>query len=426
MSDMKPSQELLQYVPQMTLAERDRRWNATRKAMAEEGLDCLLLWGNDLFWDMGMVNVRYLTHIGSKMHAFVVFPLKGEPIVFSGLPHTNRPFSIYRSTQNWVTDIRVNLGISQVADSVKETGYEKACIGIVGFGTTLVPDNVTYKEYTTLLQQLPNATFVRATDLVERQRVIKSDEEIAMLERAGKIAYETIQTMIGSARPGVRECELYANIVHTQISKGCEPIIFHLMHSGPATAPLSDGFLQHLVHGVEQPASPTMRPLGKDDLVVTEFHTSWAGYMVAAEFSIYLGKAPKELHRIHDVAVECFYSGIEKMRPGVTCRELWEAFRRPSEKAGMDYVELGFHGHGLASPEYPSVTYKSREAPMLTGDALGDVVLQENMVFGTNIDMFDPNWRVDVGIMLGDTIQVTKDGPRRLINTPMEFPQNPV
>ncbi len=425
MNETRPSTELMQYVPQLSLAERDRRWKATRQAMAAEGLDCLLLWGNDLFWDMGMVNVRYLTQIASKLSAFVIFPLKGEPIVFTGLPHMNRPFSIYLSLQDWVHDIRVNVGIPKVGETLKELGYEKGRIGVVGYGTTLVPDNVTHRDYTALLEMLPNATFVGATELVAKQRTIKSAEEISMLEKAGKVAYETIQTMIGSARPGVRECELYADIVHSQISRGCEPVVFHLLHSGPATAPLSEG-LQHLVHGAEPPGAPTMRPLQKDDLVVTEFHTSWGGYLVAAEFSVYLGKAPKELVRLHEVARECFFSGIDKMRPGVTCRELWEAFRKPSDAAGMDYVELGFHGHGLASPDYPSVTYKSREAPMLTGDALGDVVLQENMVFGTNIDMFDPRWRTDVGIMLGDTIQVTRDGPRRLINTPMDFPQKPV
>ena len=422
MGEMKASQELLQYVPQLSIAERDRRWKATRQAMSEEGIDCLLVWGNDLFWDMGMANVRYLTHVGSKISAFVLFTLDRDPIVFTGLPHMNRPFSIYLSTQRWVSDIRVNLGIDHLAAALKELGYQKARIGVVGFGSTLVADNVTHREYVSLVEQLPNAEFVQATRLIERQRIVKSDEEIRMLERAGELANKTVEAMIASARPGVRECELYANMVSTQISNGCEPVVFNLLHSGPATAPLSEG-LQHLVHGCDQPGAPTMRPLREGDLIVTEFHTSYGGYLAATEFSVFLGKAPKELERIHDVAVECFNTGIEKMRPGVTLRELWEAFRKPSDRAGMDYVELGFHSHGLGSPEYPSVTYKPREAPMLTGDALGDFVIVENMVFGTNIDMFDPRWRTDVGIMFGDMLHVTKNGPRRLVNTPAEFPQ---
>ncbi len=425
MAEIGPSKELMQYVPRLSLAERDRRWKNTRQAMSEQGIDCLLLWGNDLFWDMGMVNVRYLSHVGTKMHAYVIFPQKGDPVVFAGLPHMNRPFSIYLSQQDWVTDIRLNTGIDHVAKVLKELGFEKARVGSVGFGSTLVRDIVPHRDYVRLTQLLPEVEIVEATDLVERQRIVKSPEEIAMLEKAGAIARKAVQTMIDSSRPGVRECELYADIVHTQISNGAEAMIFNLFHSGPATAPLSEGY-QHLVHGCEQPATPTTRPLRENDLVITEFHTAYCGYLAACEFSVFIGKPPKELQRIHDVAVECFNSGIEKMRPGVTLRELWEAFRKPSDKAGMDYVELGFHSHGMASPEYPSVTYKPREAPFLTGDYLADFVIQENQVFGTNIDMFDPNWRIDVGIMFGDMLHVTKDGPRKLVNLPLELPKNPV
>jgi hypothetical protein len=43
------------------------------------------------------------------------------------------------------------------------------------------------------------------------------------------------------------------------------------------------------------------------------------------------------------------------------------------------------------------------------------------MVFGTNIDIHDPAWRTDVGLMFGDTVVVTANGPRSLINTPRDL-----
>jgi hypothetical protein len=52
-----------------------------------------------------------------------------------------------------------------------------------------------------------------------------------------------------------------------------------------------------------------------------------------------------------------------------------------------------------------------------------DYVLRESMVFGTNIDLFDPGWKDDVGLMLGDTVVVTPQGGRRLCNVPLELPQ---
>ena len=82
----------------------------------------------------------------------------------------------------------------------------------------------------------------------------------------------------------------------------------------------------------------------------------------------------------------------------------------------MDYIELGFHGHGLSSPEYPSMAVKTGR-PEKAG--VGSLEIKENMVFATNIDIHDPAWRNDVGIMgPGETVLVTKKGPVKLIGAP--------
>ena len=56
----------------------------------------------------------------------------------------------------------------------------------------------------------------------------------------------------------------------------------------------------------------------------------------------------------------------------------------------MDFIELGLHGHGIVSPEYPTRVYKTSSSHSLAGSAEDKVVLQENMVFGTNINIHDP------------------------------------
>jgi hypothetical protein len=44
--------------------------------------------------------------------------------------------------------------------------------------------------------------------------------------------------------------------------------------------------------------------------------------------------------------------------PGRPLREVYTAFHRHVEAAGMDFVELGFRGHGLAGIEFPTVVYR--------------------------------------------------------------------
>jgi hypothetical protein len=59
---------------------------------------------------------------------------------------------------------------------------------------------------------------------------------------------------------------------------------------------------------------------------------------------------------------------------------------------------------------------------LMGGDNIPAFVLEENMVLGTNIDIHNPRWRTDVGVMLGDTVQVTAKGGRRLVGIPLELP----
>ena len=425
--------DLKEYLPQFSLEERNRRWAAVWGEMGLNDLDCLLLIGNDRMFGMGNSNIRYLTQIcGQRMGAAVIFPLDGTPVVFASPPHMHdKPFPVYKAFNNWIFETRSMGGLKPVVESLKDLGYEKGNIGLVGFKGAFKSSTIGYQEYQFLLTELPRANFIEATPILDRMRMTKSKEEIVMLKKSGEIARLKIDSMIKMAVPGVKECELYAEMIKTEISHGGEALIFNLLASGSVT---DTEHIQHLLHGRGQPLSPTTRPLKKGDLIITEFHTSYGGYLTACEKSVFIGKPPKELTRIYDVCLECFERGIQKLRPGVTVREAAEAFREPARKADMDYIELGFHGHGLSSPEFPTIVYapKKLETGFDTETLLSEgwtgvygsdaFELKENMVFGTNIEIQDPAWRSDVGIMgPGDTIWITEKGPIKLVETSLEF-----
>jgi Xaa-Pro aminopeptidase len=388
------------------------------------GVDVLLILGNDIWFDMGMANLRYLTQIGSKTGAHGVFFLDRDPIVWNARPHSSRPTNMHLLTQEWVSDIRPVSGAADVAAAIRESGLGKGRIGLVGYGNAIVTTaTLLHGDVLAYRTELPGFDFIDANWTVERARLIKSDEEIAMLVKAGAIARKTVDTMIAAARPGITEAGLFAKLIETQISNGAEPQIFHLLSSGPVEHPPLE--LWHLLHGSEQPAVPTMRPLADGDIVVTEFHTQYGGYLAATEFSVYVGrKAPQRLLDIHKVCVECLQASQEALRAGNTLRQAWDAIRYPAKKAGMEFVELGFHGHGMGSPEFPCVVYPLGFGPdTMNGYRIEEFVFEEGMVFGNNIDVFDPKWKPDVGCMFGDMMLVRKDGGQRLVNVPLELPQ---
>ena len=91
-------------------------------------------------------------------------------------------------------------------------------------------------------------------------------------------------------------------------------------------------------------------------------------------------------------------------------------------KHKLSWIELGMHGHGLGSPEIPVTIYLGMDPnDWKTSKIHEDVIFEENMVVGTNIDLYDSAYRKDVGTMFGDTVLI-KDTPELLVNTPQVLP----
>lgn len=408
-----------EHFPRLSLEERDRRWDGIRKRMIFAGIDCLVFLGTDMYWDMGIANLRYVTGVGAKMGSRALFFLDAEPVVYNAVPHMSRPFHAQQTVQEWVGDIRILRGPTEIAAELRDRGLDRSKIGIVGFSSTVLPASVFVDvELQGLRASLPDARLVDFGYALEEMRLVKSDEEIRLMRRGGEIARKVVDAMVETARPGVPEAAVYAEMVKTQIANGGEPNIFNLMTSGPVEHPPTE--IWHLLHGSDQPVSPTMRPLAEGDNVISEFHTKYGGYLVHTEYTVHVGsRVPKQLQRIWDISVECLDISQEMMRPGVAIRELLEALRRPVAKAGLEWVELGFHAMGLVSPEFPSVVYEPGFGlPAANGSKIGDVLLEEGMTFGNNIDLFDPTWKPDVGCVLSDFMVVREGGAELLVGTP--------
>ena len=115
--------------PTLSVKERDRRWSKLRDLMKKEKIDCLLVAGLRSREQLD----RYITN--DSRGGFVIFPIEGEPI--SLLPMTNgfsHLESVRRGEHPWIGEVRTGLRpFSQILVSViKELGYDKSTIGIVG------------------------------------------------------------------------------------------------------------------------------------------------------------------------------------------------------------------------------------------------------------------------------------------------------
>jgi len=409
-------------VPILSLQERDRRWAAVREKMYYRRLGALVVVGTDFNSSMAMANVRYLTQVGSIVGAYAMFPAVGDPVVWTGARHMNIPTAAYRHVPgHWIEDMRPKEGVAGIAAELKNRGLDKARIGAIGYSDLLTPtSNLPASFLDDLRRALPDAIITDETSLLEESRLIKSAEELEFLRKAGAIARRRVEKLIEVAKPGVTEAEVWAAMEYESIVAGGEPITFNILSSAPITGPNADGRVLNMVHGSEVPLTATQRKLEEGDLIISEFHSAYAGYLAATEFSVFLGEPPEPLQRLHDAAAEIVRMAKDLMLPGEPLIHALSGFHRFIEDQGMDWLELGFHGHGLASPEFPACVYRVEDLGSIGRDGITDMLFRENMVFGINIDIHDPSWRRDVGVMLGDMVGITEHGAEYYCNIPLD------
>jgi Xaa-Pro aminopeptidase len=389
-------------LPRLSLAERDRRWSLTRDAMRARGIDCLVLWGWPAMWDFATANARYLSPIGGNAeNNTLIFPLQGEPTSFVFMPTF---VEYWKRAQDWITDVRARSGTwaGTVIARLKEMGLERAMIGMDGLAGPLDPDGwLPHSIFEALKSTLPNLRFADLGDLLETIRSIKSAEEIEALDRAAALGDKMLAVCRDSARPGVRESEVYGRMMEAMLADGGEEPTLFLWACD--RYPLPHPF-----------RLPTTRRMAPRDLITCEIHPKIGGYFTHVERTFCLGEPDKEQQRIYEGCVAAFLRGLELFGAGKSIAACMDEVKRVINESGLGICETGIHGHGLASLEYPRYRFHALKADQAALAKIGGE-FKAGMVFAFNIDLFDPKWRNgETGAVFADTVVITETGARAM------------
>jgi len=389
-------------LPRLSLAERDRRWSLTREQMRARGIECLVLWGWPAMWDFATANARYLSPIGGNAeNNTLIFPLQGEPTSFVFMPTF---VEYWKRAQEWVADVRSRRGTwaETVVARLKEMGLDRATIGMDGLAGPLDPDGwVPHSVVEALKSALPNARFVDLGDLLETTRSVKSAEEISLLEKAATLGDKMLQACRNRARPGVRESQVYAEMMQAMLADGGEEPTLFLWACD--RHPLPHPF-----------RLPTTRPMEPRDVITCEIHPKIGGYFTHVERTFCLGEPDEELQRIYEGCLAAFRRGMELFGPGKSIEACMNEVKRVIDHAKLGICETGIHGHGLASLEYPRYRFHALKADQAALAKIGGE-FKPGMVFAFNIDLFDPRWRNgETGAVFADTVVITPTGARSL------------
>ena len=397
-------------LPRLSLAERDRRWAATRREMEKRGLDCLVLWGWPAMWDFCIANARYLSPVGGNSeHNVLVFPLRGEPTTFVLMPTF---LEGWRAAQDWVSDIRARKGTwaDSVAARIRELNLAASRIGMDGLAGPLDPDGwLPSSVHRRLTELLPTAELVALDDMMEAMRTVKSKEELVLLDSAARLGDLMLETCRETARPGIRECEVYGRMMEAMLANGGEEPTLFLWACGRLPYP----------HPFRL---PTTRPIERGDLIICEIHPKTGGYFTHVERTFCVGGEPStEQRRIYDGCIEAYETGMSLFAAGKPISAAMDRVAEVIRERGLGMCETGIHGHGLASLEYPRYRHHALQADQEALKVVGDE-FRTDMVFAFNIDLVDPAWHNGrTGCVFAETVHIGESGPRRMHAFPMDL-----
>jgi Xaa-Pro aminopeptidase len=179
---------------------------------------------------------------------------------------------------------------------------------------------------------------------VEALRLIKDDDELAILKEAALLGCRLFDHMLTFIRPGLSEIEVAAELEYQARRLGAEGMSFEtIVASGPRSA---------LPHGR---ATATLLP--RRGFVTLDFGIIREGYCSDMTRTVHLGKSKAREREIYHAVLEAQESAVAAVSGGARCGDVDEAARSVLRNAGLAaaFSHSTGHGVGLEIHESPRV-----------------------------------------------------------------------
>ena len=248
----------------------------------------------------------------------------------------NRLGAPYFTTIQYTNTMDAELAVSVLKEKKRPT------IGLVE--RVFIP--ITFYEY--LVKHLPDAKFVDATEWVDEIKVIKSPEEIELIKGTAALQDQAIEHLKKTIKPGMRDFDVWAEADYSAIRSGSDQQCI-LVGSGPTGTAV--GFLNPHFQN---------RVIKEGDQVTALIETNGpGGYYTQTMKCFMVGRKPsQELQDAHGVALEAQAMTVDRLKPGVDPKELWDMTNDFLKKKGYaPNLLLYAHGQGLSLVERPLIRY---------------------------------------------------------------------
>ena len=231
-----------------------------------------------------------------------------------------------------------------------------------------------------------------AAPLVEPLRLLKDEDELALMIEAALLGCRLFDYILGVIRPGLAEFEVAAELEHQARLLGAEGMSFETI--------VASGMRSALPHG-----RATAAGLPRKGFLTLDFGIIREGYCSDMTRTIHLGKSTAEERNAYEAVFEAQQAAVDAVTAGVSCGDVDEAARSVLRRAGMADAFSHSTGHGVG--------LEIHESPRIGAGQTAR--LQPGMVITIEPGVY---WAGKFGIRIEDMVAVTRTGGQVLTPSP--------
>ena len=278
----------------------------------------------------------------------------------------------YRIVQHTTTIIEeVALQVKNM--NVKTVGFEK--------------DDLSFGLYELYNKEI-DAELKPVSGLVEKLRMVKTPDEIAILQAAAKIADDAFTHIITYIRPGITELDVSNELEFFMRKQGATSSSFSII--------VASGLRSALPHGVA-----TDKVIESGDFVTLDYGALYKGYISDITRTVAVGEPSDKLKEIYAVVLEAQELALKEIKPGMTGIE--------ADRIARDYITSKGYGEAFGHSTGHGIGLEVHEGPGLSSKS--KTVLEPNMVVTVEPGIYLPEIG---GVRIEDDIVITADGNKRL------------
>ena len=373
---------------------RRERVEGVRAALLASDLDALLLWKDE--------NVRYLTSLRAQLIAGKMTSLNGVLITRDGGPIllcSGGEIDKANAGMSWLVAAHPIpiMEQAELVDAFVETTLSTLLAELGVRAGRIGLDQVNFSLVEAMRAHLPDVEPADGDALMQRVRLVKTPDEIAIIEEACAIGDSVTQRAIEATKAGRRECEVAGDAMQTLYYLGGEMahVITPYVASGEHMSP------PHRIC--------TDKIIRNGDLCFIDIGAMWNGYFGDIGRTTIAGKPTSMQRRIYTAVYEGLMAGIDEMRPGSTNQRVADTIiAKIGDHGFAEHMFSLFIGHGIGMG--------ANEPPYIGETLPGSTVVEfrPGMVFAVEPLVWVPEVRGGGGVRIEDMVLITDGDPRIL------------